>query len=159
MEKHSLIGLAYLKNVTNLLGSQAFNVPQGHYRALVERQLLQGALQAEDCLFMDELLFRALVREAPRGLVRVEVLQRRKRNRPGLANQARLGPVGEDTADPSLEAGPTLERGQAVDDSGPGVLNDFFGEGPVRIESQGKPQQDGVVAANELAKGRFIPGA
>src|SRR5260370_36822774 len=149
MEKHSLIGLAYLKNVTNLLGSQAFHVPQGHYRALVERQLLQGALQAEDCLFMDELLFRALVREAPRGLRptpvgkkpgrihrwlgRVEVLPGRKRNRPGLANQARLGPVGEDTADASVEDGPTLERGQAGDHSGAGGLDDVFAAGPVRI--------------------------
>src|SRR5713101_3269934 len=100
MEKHSLIGLAYLKSVTNLLGSQAFHVPQGHYRPLVERQLLQGALQAEDCLFMDELLFGTLVREAPRGprtppcpkapgrlhsgLVRVEGLKCRISSRPGL---------------------------------------------------------------------------
>src|SRR5260370_3205602 len=134
MEKPSLIGVEYVKKVTKLLGSQAFQGPQGQYRALVERQLLQGALQAEDCLFMDELLFRALVREAPRGLrptpvgkkpgrihrglVRVEVLQRRKRNRPGLANQARLGPVGEDTADPSPGAGPTLERGRGARDTG-----------------------------------------
>lgn len=164
MQEHTLVGLAQAENVTHFLTRETLEVAHRHDGALLRRQIVETAVDRGADLPVGEERFGAVERGRPplELTEAAEAIVARRRlfvfegDLPSVAHGAGLGAIDGDARDPSLEARAPLERRERVEDGGPGVLRDFFGDARALHVAVGEAHEHRVVRVEELAKSGLV---
>ena len=178
VQQHSLIDLAEVERVTDLLRRPALDVAQGDHGTLARRQRLDRPRDQLARLRREDALLRQLARRrrpaarmqrvvlgqeairVDRGLRHAaRLVQRRERQRPALALRPCLRGVDEDAEHPRLQRGAALEAVEAPEHAEPGLLHYLLGNCARGDVHHRDPQHRRTVETNEVHERGFVAGA
>jgi hypothetical protein len=180
VQEHSLIGLAEVQGVADLLGVPATDVAQRDHLALARGQIPDRAQHDITGLGDLELVLRILPGDRgtgpparPLAATALELIwihrrasallvapsQQRERHDPPLALAPRACLVEGDAGEPRPKRGPTLEPVEAVQDGEPGVADDLLGDRAAGHVHHHQPHEKRPVLGDQAPKRVLVPPA